>query len=149
MTEKKLYRSKKDRVFFGVCGGLAEYFEIDPVIVRLLTVIISIWGGIGVVAYILGALIIPEGENEVETKKSSKKGQEDFGKKMETAAQQIKESVEQKSGGDKRWIGGLVLITLGLLFLIQQFVPFLDFGKTWPLFLIILGVIVIFGGRQD
>lgn len=58
---KKLYRSKKNRVISGVCGGIGGYFEIDPTLVRLLWLLISIMGaGSGVVAYIVAWIIIPE-----------------------------------------------------------------------------------------
>lgn len=148
--EKRLYRSRTNRVFFGVCGGLAEYLSIDVTLIRLVTVLISIWGGVGVVAYLVAALIIPEEPEGVKKDKeasmSAKK--EDLGKKMESAAQDIKRNFDVKSKEDKSWIGGLVLIALGLLFLAHQFVPFLDFQKMWPLFLIILGLIIIFGGKR-
>lgn len=60
---KKIYKSNKNRVFAGVCGGIGEYFNTDPVLVRLLWVLISIFFGagiLGLIAYILAALIIPQ-----------------------------------------------------------------------------------------
>ncbi len=57
---KRLYRSKKDRILGGVCGGFAEYFAIDPVLVRVLWVIFSLAGGSGLLAYIICWIIIPE-----------------------------------------------------------------------------------------
>ena len=57
---KKLYRSRKSRVLAGVCGGLAEYFNLDPTIVRLAWVIISLAYGFGVLAYIIAWLLIPD-----------------------------------------------------------------------------------------
>jgi len=57
---KKLYRSKKDRIIGGVCGGLGEYFDIDPTLIRLFWVIgILIWG-VGIFAYFIAWIIIPE-----------------------------------------------------------------------------------------
>lgn len=56
---KRLYRSKTDRVLGGVCGGIAEYLGIDPVVVRLIWVIASLFWGVGILAYILAWLIIP------------------------------------------------------------------------------------------
>ena len=56
----KLYRSKKNRIIAGVCGGLGEYFKIDPTVVRLLWVLFSLSGGAGVLAYIIAWIIIPE-----------------------------------------------------------------------------------------
>ncbi len=57
---KRLYRSRKNRVLAGVCGGLGEYLNIDPVVVRLIWVAISLVWGFGILSYIIVALIIPE-----------------------------------------------------------------------------------------
>jgi len=56
----KLYRSKSNRIIAGVCGGLGEYFKVDPTLIRLLWVLLSLSGGAGVVAYIIAWIIIPE-----------------------------------------------------------------------------------------
>ena len=58
--EKRLVRSSSDRKIAGVCGGIAEYFNVDPTVVRLLWVVLSCVGGSGLLAYIIAALIIPE-----------------------------------------------------------------------------------------
>lgn len=57
--EKKLYRSAQNRVFAGVCGGIGEYFDIDPVLIRLLWVFAIFWLGGGVLAYLLAMIIVP------------------------------------------------------------------------------------------
>jgi phage shock protein C len=58
--EKKLYKSHK-KMICGVCGGIAEYFKIDPTIVRLLTVLLSLGGiGLGIIVYIIAAVIMPD-----------------------------------------------------------------------------------------
>jgi len=54
---KRLYRSRTNRVIAGVCGGIGEYFNIDPVIVRILAIVLP---GIGWVTYLVCALVIPE-----------------------------------------------------------------------------------------
>lgn len=56
---KRLYRSRKNRVLGGVCGGIGEYFGVDPVLVRLLWVIFCVAYGAGILAYIVGWIIIP------------------------------------------------------------------------------------------
>lgn len=56
---KKLYKSNKNQILDGVCGGIAEYFNIDPTLVRLGWVVFCALGGSGVLAYIVAALIIP------------------------------------------------------------------------------------------
>ena len=58
---KKVQRSADERVIAGVCGGVAEYFKIDPVIVRLVWVVLAFIGGSGIVAYILAFLALPDG----------------------------------------------------------------------------------------
>ncbi len=58
----KLYRSKKNRIIAGICGGIGEYFKIDPTLVRLLWLLISVVsaGVGGMIAYIIAWIIIPE-----------------------------------------------------------------------------------------
>lgn len=60
MENKKLYRSTKDRKFMGVCGGLAEYFNIDATLIRVLWAVLSICAALGIVAYIVCCFVIPE-----------------------------------------------------------------------------------------
>lgn len=57
---KRLYKSKKDIMICGVCGGIAEYFDIDPTIVRLVAVVLVFGWGSGLLAYLVGAIIIPK-----------------------------------------------------------------------------------------
>lgn len=60
MNEKKLYNSSTDKKLAGVCGGIAEYFNIDSTLVRLGWVLFSLLGGSGLLAYIIAALIMPD-----------------------------------------------------------------------------------------
>ena len=62
---KKLYKSKTDKKLCGVCGGIAEYFEIDATIVRLLLVLFTCFGGSGVLAYIIAALVMSDKPEEL------------------------------------------------------------------------------------
>lgn len=62
--EKRLFRSKTNRQLVGVCGGIAEYFNIDPVVVRLAWVLFTLAGGAGIIGYIIAALIVPEDNND-------------------------------------------------------------------------------------
>ena len=71
--KKKLYRSKKDKMIAGVCGGIAEYFDVDSTLVRLLTVLFVLLGGAGVVAYIIAWIIVPETPEQVSDDKLDKK----------------------------------------------------------------------------
>ncbi len=60
MPDKRLYRTEKDKVLGGVCGGLGEYFDVDPILIRLLWVIFTLAFGGGLLAYIIAWIIIPE-----------------------------------------------------------------------------------------
>ena len=64
--EKKLYRNVKSGKLFGVCSGLAEYFGIDPTVIRVAWAIFACFVGSGILAYIVAALIIPEKPLEIE-----------------------------------------------------------------------------------
>lgn len=59
METKKLYRKSRGRVFGGVCAGLGDYFNVDKVLIRLIWVLLIIFGGIGLLAYLIAWLIIP------------------------------------------------------------------------------------------
>lgn len=59
MNEKKLYKDQSNKMICGVCAGIAKYFGIDPTIVRLAIVVLSLLSGIGLIAYIIAAFIIP------------------------------------------------------------------------------------------
>lgn len=60
MEPKRLYKSRTNRVLFGVCGGLGEYFNIDPTVFRLIMVLLVCGAGSGLLAYIVAAIIMPE-----------------------------------------------------------------------------------------
>lgn len=60
METKKLYRSKSDRRVAGVCGGLGEYFQVDPLLIRIMFIIAALAGGPGLLLYIILALLMPE-----------------------------------------------------------------------------------------
>lgn len=60
MESKKLYRSRSQRMICGVCGGIAEYFNIDPTIIRLVWVLFALTGGSGLLIYFLAAIIMPD-----------------------------------------------------------------------------------------
>ena len=57
---KKLYRSRTDRKIWGICGGLAKYLDMDPVVLRVIAVVSIFISGIGIIAYIVMRLMVPE-----------------------------------------------------------------------------------------
>ena len=66
---KKTYRSRKDKVLLGVCGGLGDYFDIDPVLIRIIFILLSLVNGFGILLYLISAIVIPL-ESEKEKQKS-------------------------------------------------------------------------------
>lgn len=59
MADKRLYRSRSSRMLAGVCGGIAEYFNLDPTVIRIAWVIFCAIGGSGILAYFVAGMIMP------------------------------------------------------------------------------------------
>ena len=57
--KKRLYKSNQEKMLDGVCGGIAEYFDLDPTVIRLAWVVFCAMGGCGILAYIITAIVIP------------------------------------------------------------------------------------------
>lgn len=57
--DKRIFRSAKNRVFLGVAGGLAEYFEIDPLLIRVIFIVLTFFSGLGIIFYIVLVILIP------------------------------------------------------------------------------------------
>ena len=93
IMKKKLYRSKKDSMIAGVCGGIAEYFDVDLTLIRLLTVIFVLLGGAGVLAYIIAWIIIPKNPGQVSYDKFDKG--EESKKKIKKEAEEVAEEVKE------------------------------------------------------
>lgn len=148
MDKKKLYRSKKNRIIGGICGGIAEYFDIDPVLIRIIAVLTIFANGIGIIAYIIAWIIIPQNPEPEQVSKKEKGG---LREKAEEIAQNIGEEIRKESDNNRkrsRAVGGLILLGLGGLFLINNFLPRFNFGRLWPLILIIVGLAILAGSLK-
>lgn len=144
---KKLIRPKKNRVLFGVSQGLGEYLNIDPVIIRILFVIITIWGGAGIILYIAGILLIPD-ENKQNLKNEIKETAESFSVKQKND-DTTKTKEDKTQDINSALIIGLIIIFIGLVFLLSNFVSWISLAKLWPIILIFIGVIIIGGALKD
>ncbi len=155
VVTKKLYRSRNNRMIAGVAGGLAEYFETDPVIVRLIFILLLLAHGLGFWVYVVGWIIIPEelqlGESKNSKKNKAEPGEDsssrstNLGEQLETNAKRVAQDIESvakkiddKTGG--RYLIGLILIILGLLFLFDNLLPAIDWAAFWPVILVLIGL---------
>ena len=75
---KKLYRNRTDRKIWGVCGGLAKYFDIDPIIVRVIAVVSIFVTGVSIIAYIVMMIVVPLESSEVTTPKGDNRKANDL-----------------------------------------------------------------------
>jgi phage shock protein C len=130
----KLYRSNTDKVIGGVSGGLADYLNIDVVIIRILFVLLALFGGGGVLIYIILWIAIPAqtwGFTPLHDETSSGIKDED------------KAAITPNKQSNTALGAGIVLIIIGLLFLADRLMPFYNLIDFWPVILIAAGVIII------
>ncbi len=98
--EKKLYRSANDRAVLGICGGIGEYLDIDPIIVRLIVVILTLLGFSGLLFYIVAIFVIPE--NPVYQARREGRYYEADWKYAENSSGSASSTTENSSGGTAR-----------------------------------------------
>lgn len=129
---KRLYRSNSSRMLGGVCGGMGEYFDVDPTVVRVIAVILGLASaGWACIAYIIGWIIIPE---ELPGAVKAK----------ESAEPNTQAKVYQASSTWTRYFPGLALIFFGSLILVRENWFWFDFHEVWPVMLIAIGLALIF-----
>lgn len=131
--DKKLKRSSTNKVIAGVCGGVGEYFNIDPVVVRIVWVLLAfIPGGPGFLAYLICALIIPEDDGIIYQNENISSG-------IDTSNTPV--------------FMGIALIIIGGFMLAKVIWPqfafkFVNVFRYWPLLLIILGLYILYNQRN-
>ncbi|OGU75561.1 MAG: hypothetical protein A2V93_01130 [Ignavibacteria bacterium RBG_16_34_14] len=151
---KKLYRSSKDRMLGGVAAGLAEYFEIDPTLVRVLFVVTLFLGGTGILAYIILWIIVPEEPIKFPITEQTEEKNET---KTETGSQKQENKFDanayfyslDKQREKRRTIAGLILLALGMIFLADNFIPRINIGDFWPLILIAAGAAILINSKRN
>lgn len=127
---KRLYKSRKYKVIDGVCGGIAEYFDIDPVIIRLLFVISIAVGGTGVIAYIIGMIIIPHApraEDGVAAEKEREQEETSPPRASPAARTEDRDTSPAPRRDDRQTAGlifGILLLMIGGIFLLREFAFF-------------------------
>jgi phage shock protein PspC (stress-responsive transcriptional regulator) len=137
-NSSRLYRSVHDKMIGGVCGGLANYFDVDIALIRIAFVLLLVFGGGGFLAYVILWIVIPSEPLGFTRAGSTGKGFETKDKNSN-----IKTSVDNRKKNNTSLIAGIVLIFIGLIILFDRLFPFYDIIDFWPLVLIVLGAMMI------
>ncbi|MFO8054251.1 MAG: PspC domain-containing protein [Bacteroidales bacterium] len=143
---KRLYRSIENRYIGGVCGGLARYFNMDVIIIRLIFFLALIFGGGGFLAYIILWIVVPEeplakAQRDMHTEETDH--QEEGYINVDAGEINTDPAATNEKKSDGNIIAGLVLIVLGALFLADHLIPHLNFSDLWPVILIVAGIAVL------
>lgn len=129
---KQLYRSRNNKVIAGVCGGVAEYFEVDPTIVRIAWLLLAFPGGIGFLAYLVCWIVMPEKSSTTVVSADSYESEH--------------QNPEDKEKNKK--IIGIALVIIGSVFLFDVFFRWFDMAVIVPLAIIAIGIFVLYNARR-
>jgi phage shock protein C len=152
---KRLYKSRKNKVVDGVCGGIAEYFDVDPVLVRIIFVLFFFFGGSALIAYIVGMIIMPRAPYEPAQEPVTKAEKQE--KVSESPpAKPVRASASPSAGS---LVIGIILIVLGGIFLLDSFdFPLFHRFSWWfkfhfwdffiPGILILVGLVLIVKSKE-
>jgi phage shock protein C len=133
--EKKLYKSSNDKVLAGVCGGIAEYFAVDTVIIRLAWVVFTLMGGAGLIAYIIAAIIMPENNGYVPVGDSYTRTEDPgYGSERKN---------HSNSSRSTSLVLGAIMILFGGFVLLKDFIPWIPHDVFLAAILIGLGVFFV------
>lgn len=158
---RRLYRSRRDSILGGVAGGVADYFDMDPSIVRIVWAVLAlVTGGIFLVLYIVMWIVVPEGPSAATVAQAGAAGAAGAAPPAEpgsdTAATpttpdtdasaptwDVQEQRIRRGGAGGAVIFGLVLIGLGVWFLIDRYIPAINGDLLWPVALVVLGIVLL------
>lgn len=159
MVHERLYRSRSDRMLFGVAGGMAEWLDVDPSVVRLVWALLIVAGGVGLILYIIAAIVVPE-EPYAMTAAASAPDATDAGAtgaatgagpapagvdQTRWEARQARRAARRARRGNGGIVVGIVLVLAGAWFLLQRFIPAFDSSYVLPGVLIIVGIALVVG----
>ena len=135
MENKRLERNPMNRVIGGVCSGLADYFGLDVALVRIAFAIAFLFASFGFWLYVILWIVLPE-----RSRQTTDNGQQGQSQQTTDDGQQ---SIVKSESKVKSILAGSFVILIGLLFLINNFIPINWVWKLWPLILVAIGVVMI------
>lgn len=143
----RLVRSKSNRIISGVCGGLAKYFDVDATWVRIGFLILGLASGVGVVLYLVLAVLIPaEGRDDEPPAQVVQEGARELAEKAQRMGSRVAAGVQQVGSGARHhgaFVLGCLLMALGGFFLLHNldidWPWFLSARVWWPVVLILVG----------
>lgn len=143
----RLTRSRTDRVLGGVCGGLAAYLKVDPLLVRLFFVLLALGDGIGVLLYAVLWILVPaEGAGPEGVEQTIRAGADEIAGRAQEFGQNLQQAVTERPGQTATAVGA-ALILLGLIFLLRNldfvWLRWFDWDQLWPLLLIVAGAALL------
>ena len=146
---KKLYRSTADKMLGGVAGGLAEYFDIDSTLVRVLFIVVVFLGGGGIIAYIILWIVVPQKPYEIPKYNFNQSPSEGESKSENFSNENNSDSFSVTNGSvagtmtttsnKQLWVA-IILIVIGGLLLLDNIFPAFSFHHFWPVLLIAIGI---------
>ncbi len=145
----RLYRSSSDRIIGGVCGGLAEYFKVDALLVRALFVVFAVmFSGTGLALYLLLWLFVPQNPEPFASHDDTiRQNVEDIKSTFTTWRDQGSSEWERRwestSNNDRLFFGGAILVGVGLLLLLRNLNVLGFLNELWPLGLIAVGILIL------
>jgi phage shock protein C len=153
-VKSRLERSNTNRVIAGVCGGIAEYLAVDPTLVRVAFVVMTFVGGVGILAYIVLLILMPQPGQPAPFTKAPPGTSTDTTAHMEadssataqtTAVTPVDPAVRQAEAERRRSAVGYLLIALGVVFLLSNAGAFrlVQWNYVWPLVLIGIGALFL------
>lgn len=144
MRDRRLYKSATDHVIGGVAGGVAEYLDLDPSLVRVFWVLLAlITGGVFFVIYIVMWIVVPLAPYTPDAATSPGGEPAQPGGAAPSGWNANPSRRTRRSSGGGSWVFGLILITLGLYFLAREYLTWLDLHRLWPLGLVALGILLL------
>ncbi len=140
---RRLYRLTDRNILGGVCAGLADYFGVDAMLVRLIFIVLAAANGTGVFIYLLLWIILPDvSQSELPPSDYMHANVAD----IKATAKNFRQTIRDHRRENGSHFGGIILIAIGAVFLLHNFgfLAFWEIGALWPILLIALGLAIIY-----